>query len=154
MWPPERVKGGALRPPREREDAGFSLMEVLVATVIATIAVVGLAYTFGLGRGFINQFEVGRAAEAAAEGEMDLIASTPPSDSLVKIGPLHMSYFMVGGNINGTQRWIINWIDDPADGVGVADPNPEDIRQATVTVLFQHGSLLDSVTTTRLLPIQ
>ena len=29
-------------------------MEVIVATVIATIAVVGLAYTFGMGRGFIR----------------------------------------------------------------------------------------------------
>ena len=146
------MKVGALPSPRASADTGFSLMEVLVATVIATIAVVGLAYTFGLGRGFINQFEVGRAAEAAAEGEMDLIASTPPSDSLVEIGRLHMSYFLVAGNISGTQRWILNWIDDPADGVGGADPNPQDLRQATVTVLFQHGSLLDSVTTTRLLP--
>jgi len=129
-------------------------MEVIVATLIATIAVVGLAYTFGMGRGFINQFEIGRAAEAAAEGEMDLIASTPASDPLVEIGPLHMSYFTVGGRISGTQRWLVGWIDDPADGVGAAEPNPNDLRQATVTILFRHGSLLDSVQVTRLLPAQ
>jgi len=129
-------------------------MEVLVATVIATIAVVGLAYTFGMGRGFINQFEVGRAAEAAAEGEMDMMAGTPASDTLVEIGRLHMSSFMVGCKNTGNQRWMLGLVDDTADSVGEAAPNPNDLRPATVTVLFRHGSLPDSVQVTRLLPAQ
>ena len=129
-------------------------MEVLVATVIATIAVVGLAYTFGLGRGFINQYEVGRAAAAAAEGQIELIAESPANDTLVTIGVQHMSYFTVAGTIQGTERWTIGWVDDPADGLGAADPNPNDLRQAIVTVVFQHGSMADSVQATRLLPAQ
>jgi len=129
-------------------------MEVIVATAIATIAVVGLAYTFGMGRGFINQFEIGRAAAAAAEGQMDLIASASATDTLVKIGPVHMSYFFVGGVKRGTQSWIVSWVDDPVDGLGGADPNPNDLRQATVTVQFQNGTLPENVQTTRLLPAQ
>ncbi len=134
---------------------GFSLMEVVVATVIATVAVVGLAYTFGLGRGFINQYEIGRAAAAQAEGQIELIAATSAGDTLVKIGPpQHMSYFLVAGKICGTQRWMLRWIDDPADGTYPADPNPNDLRQATVTVSFMNGSIPDSVQVTRLLPAQ
>ena len=129
-------------------------MEVVVATVIATIAVVGLAYTFGLGRGFINQYEIGRAAAAAAEGRIELIASRPASDTLVTIGPQHMSYFMVAGAPCGTERWVVRWVDDPVDGSGLADPNPNDLRQAVVTVVFQHVSLVDSVQAARLLPAQ
>lgn len=138
----------------QQREAGFSLMEVIVATVIATIAVVGLAYTFSLGRGFINRFEVGRAALAAAQGQMELIATSPIGDSLVTIGPLHQSYFLVGGSPRGTQRWVLGWRDDPADDSSPVDPDTSDLRSATVTILFREGSVQDSVQLTRFLPAQ
>jgi type II secretory pathway pseudopilin PulG len=132
--------------------SGFSLIEVMAATVVATIAVVGLAYTFGMGRGFINRYETDRAAAAAAQGQIELIAASPANDTLVTLDELHMSYFIVDSSIRGTERWIVRWIDDPADGTGNGDPDPSDLRQATVTVVFRQGALLDSVRMTRLLP--
>lgn len=132
-------------------------MEVIVATVIATIAVVGLAYTFGLGRGFINRFEVGRAAMAAAQGQIELISTTPLGDSLVRIDELHQSYFLMGGIPRGTQQWMIHWRDDPADGSSASlpiDRDTSDLRCATVTILFKEGSVQDSVQLSRFLPAQ
>ncbi len=134
-----------------RGESGFSLMEVIVATIIATIAVVGLAYTFGMGRGFIDRFAVGRAALAAAQGQLDRIAAAAPGDTLTTLGT-HASAFMVGGVVRGTTTWSVSWIDDPADGVGAADPNPNDIKQASVSVQYREGSMTDSVQLSRLLP--
>ena len=142
---------------RSRVEGGFSLMEVIVATVIATIAVVGLAYTFGMGRGFINRFEVGRAALAAAQGQIEVIAAAPANDTLVQMGRMHQSYFLVDGQVRGTQQWTLSWEDDPADGTAsttTADLNTSDLRRATVDVWFQQGSLQDTVLLTRLLPAQ
>ena len=137
-------------------EQGFSLMEVIVATVIATIAVVGLAYTFGMGRGFINRFEVGRAALAAAQGRLELIASLPAGDPLVSLLPAtHQADFIVGGRVMGTERWTLGWTDDPADGTASTTPpdqDTSDLRVAVVTVAFQQGSVQDSVQLTRLLP--
>ena len=60
-----------------RSGVGFSLMEVIVATLIATIAITGLAYTFGLGRSFIDRYELSRAALAAAQGKVEALMATP-----------------------------------------------------------------------------
>ena len=138
----------------ECAEGGFSLIEVIVATIIATLAIVGLAYTFGMGRGFINDFENNRAALAAAEGQLDLMASRPASDPLVSIGFAHVSDFVVDGSIKGIERWTVEWIDDPADGLASAgnDPNPSDLRLATVSIVIQKGALVDSVRVSRLLP--
>ena len=125
----------------------------MAATVIATIAIVGLAYTFGLGRGFIDHFEIDRAAAAAAQGQLERIASVPSNDSLVTpMDRLHMSYFIVGGAIRGTQRWVVRWMDDPADSLSPEDGDPSDLRMATVTVVFPQGSAQDSVVLSRVLP--
>jgi len=129
-------------------------MEVIVATVIATFAVIGLAYTFGMGRGFIDRFEVGRAALAEAQGRMEMIASRPASDTLCTIlptGQYHRSYFEVDGRTLGTELWTVSWKNDPADDVP-SDPNQHDLREATVTVRFEHGEMPDSIRLTRLLP--
>ena len=38
-------------------ERGVGLMEVIVATIIAVIAIVALAYTFGMGRGLVNRYD-------------------------------------------------------------------------------------------------
>src|SRR2546426_12733052 len=53
--PPDCPLAGSRQSPLTEQ--GFSLIEAVVATVIAALAVVGLAHTFGLGRAFINRFE-------------------------------------------------------------------------------------------------
>ena len=129
-------------------------MEVIVATLIATLAVIGLAYTFGMGRGFIDRFEIARAALGAAEGRLEEIASLPAADPLATPLIQHTSNFEVGGQVFGTERWILTWVDDATDGLAPADLNPRDLRQLTVTVDFDLNSMPDSVRLTRLLPPQ
>ncbi len=142
----------AARVPRNSE-SGFSLMEVIIATVIATVAVVGLAYTFGMGRGFINRFEVGRIALAAAESRVETIASLNAADPSITPEIAHTAPLIAGGRTLGSERWLIDWVDDPGDQSAPQDLNPRDLRRATVTVTFQQpGAGTDSVRLVRYLP--
>jgi Tfp pilus assembly protein PilV len=134
-----------------RRDAGFSLMEAIVATLIATIAVIGLAYTFGLGRSFIDRFEVSRAALAAAQARVEALVAAPASSSDLATGA-HNEDFVVNGLDLGEIHWVVGYWDDPADGLGAADPNPNDLKIVTVEVSYRQGSAADTLRLSKLFP--
>jgi len=132
---------------------GFSLIEVVVAALIATIAVFGLAHTFGLGRTFIDRYAIARAALGAARARLETLAAGPAgSPDLATTPPVHTAPFTVDGRAFGQEAWIVGWVDDPTDGLqGAGDLNPNDLKRVTVTVTFREGAVTDSVRLTRLL---
>lgn len=135
-----------------RAQSGFSLVEVMVATVIAVIAVVGLAKTIGTGRALINRYEVARDALGAAQREFEILGAVSlQSDSLdAGTGVRLHGPFPIGLNdrTNGTVEWRSAWIDDPQDD-GAGDPDPRDYRQVTMVVRWQ-GGVADSILLSRL----
>jgi Tfp pilus assembly protein PilV len=139
---------------RYHSERGFSLMEAIIATLIAVIAIVGLAYSFGQGRALISSYQTSRAALAAAQGRMELLSVTPSSDPALALGPgntpgLHSQPFLVNGRTLGTVRWAVTAFDDPANGV-----NAIDLKMVTVTVAWAGGFNPDSVSLSRLFPAQ
>jgi prepilin-type N-terminal cleavage/methylation domain-containing protein len=113
--------------------AGFSLMEVVVATLIAAIAVIGLAHTFGLGRGQIERFSVARTALAAAEEQMSVLSMLTRTHPFLAEGQ-HDSTFVVDGQQIGEMRWIVTcelhkW------SVGTED-YADSLRRAVVEVTY------------------
>lgn len=133
-----------------RLDQGFSLIEALIATVIAVIAVLGLAYTFSVGRGQVSRYEVARAALGEAENRMErllLLADVNPlSDSLRTDYFSAASPFTYRGATLGTLWWHV----DPYEVPGV--PGSPDMRQVVVCVRW-NTSVPDSVQFTQLLTI-
>ena len=134
--------------PRER---GFSLIEAIVATLIATIAVIGLAYTFGLGRSFIDRFEVSRAALAAAQARMEALVAAPPGSLDLTTGA-HNEDFAVDGLVFGQIHWDVGFRDDPADGLSPGDTNPRDLKLITVEVSYRQGTAADTLRLSKLFP--
>jgi hypothetical protein len=134
-------------------------MEAIVATVIAVIAVLGLAYSFGQGRAMIGRFGIERAALAAAQDEMERLAVTAAGDSTLALGPggtpgYHGRPFVLDGQTLGTVQWTVTPFDDPADGLSPADPQPFDLKQVVVTVSWSVGFNPGSVTLSRFFPAQ
>ena len=125
-------------------------MEVLTAVVIATLAVVGLAYSFGLGRSFIDRFEVARAALGVVEGRMDSLTTIPPTSTDLTIGlhPTTPLPFVYEGQAMGTESWSVAWFDDP----GTAGTH--DMKRVTARVVWTQMGAADTVQQTRLFPIQ
>ena len=123
-------------------------MEAIVATVIAVIAVLGLAYSFGQGRAMIGRYEIARVALAAAQDEMETLSVTPPNDPALAIGS-HTRTFVVGGQSLGMIQWNIGKFDDPANGLGGTG---FDLKQVVVTVSWTAGFDPGSVSLTRFFP--
>ncbi len=125
-------------------ESGFSLVEAIVATVIATIAVVGLAHSFGLGRSFINRYETARAALGVAQRRLETLhAGSDPTVNLAT-GIPHLAPFDHGGHRVGSEEWNVSWYDDPAT------TEPHDLKLVTVRVFWSQGTIPDTVTLTRL----
>jgi len=123
------------------------MMEAIVAASIAVIAVIGLAHTFGLGRAFVNRFEVGRAAFGAAETRMAMLSVLPVTHSDLAIGvhPALPETFTYQGAAVGTTEWRVEWFDDPA-----TPSTTEDLKRITTVVRWGSGVDRDSVRLTRL----
>ncbi len=126
-------------------ESGFSLMEAIVATVIAVLAVVALAYTFGYGRAFINGFEVRRVAEGAAQAYMDSLGTLPVTSTGLTLGahPAAPDPFVCNGRALGTISWRVSAPSDVPPGV------INSLHEVTVTVAWTQGGISDSVAFTR-----
>ncbi len=124
-------------------------MEVIVATVVATIAVIGLAYSFSLGRSFIDRFEVARAALAEAQRRMEtlVVAQVDSPDLTVGTHPALPMPFSYEGRAMGSEIWTVTWFDDPGT-IGTT----QDLKRVTVRIQWPSGSITDSVSVTRLFP--
>jgi len=133
-------------------ERGVGLMEVVAATVIAVIAVVALAYSFGAGRGLVNQYEVARIALAAAQRRMETLSALPATAAELQIGSHPSSGtdpVQVDGRTVARESWRVVAYDDPADGRF----DDLDLKQVTVTVSWGRGGPSETVVFTRLFPL-
>jgi type II secretory pathway pseudopilin PulG len=130
-------------------ERGIGLMEVIVATVIAVIAIVALAYSFGMGRGLVNQYEVARIALAAAQRRMETLSSLPATAPELLIGAAHVADVQVDGLTVARESWTVAAYDDPADGLN----GDLDLKQVTATVSWGQAGPNETVTLTRLFSV-
>jgi prepilin-type N-terminal cleavage/methylation domain-containing protein len=132
-----------------RGQRGFSLIEAVVAIVIAVIAVLGLAYSFGLGRGFIGRHEVARVALASAQRRLDSLAVLTAAQLVP--GTADSVAFVVHGRTLGWESWRVEWVDERIDSLGGSDldGNPNDLKRATVRVRWTQGA---EISLSRLFP--
>lgn len=102
----------AISKPEYISEAGFSLMEAIVAMIISVIAIVGLAHSFGMGRGFIERFAIGRTALGAVRGKMEFLSLSANSDSIA-LGSFFVQPFNYRNAEVGTIEWRVEPYDDP-----------------------------------------
>lgn len=135
-------------------ERGLGLAEVIVATVLATVAVLGLAYSFGTGRGLINRFEVARAAVAVAQSRLEVLSAIRDPNDLALAIPVnadsttYTAPFVYQGSNVGTESWTIAWYHDPAD----PQPGHHTLKRVTEHVTWYAAGAGDAVDLARLLP--
>jgi type II secretory pathway pseudopilin PulG len=129
-------------------ERGFSLIEAIVATVIATIAVMGLAYSFGNARGLVNRYEVARVALAAAQRRMEMLSVLKANDPL--LSGTHQEDVAAGTNVVHVS-WTATAYTDPASG---SSPGHADLKQVVVTATWSGAAADDSLRLARLFPAQ
>lgn len=126
-------------------EKGFSLMEAMTAAVISVIAVLGLAYSFGVGRSLVNRYELARAALGEAQSQLESLTLLPVSDPTLALGYLSMpSPFRYKGATLGTEYWRVVGYDEPHLA------GSQDLKRVIVTVRWAQGARPDSVSLERL----
>jgi type II secretory pathway pseudopilin PulG len=129
------------------------ITEVVVATIIAVIAVVALAYSFGTGRGLVSRFEASRVALAAAQSRMETLSALPLGATELDLGshPSSGTYpVQVDGRVVANESWTVTAYTDPATGhpAGTAD-----LKSVTVTVTWGPSGPSETITLKRLFPL-
>jgi hypothetical protein len=152
--------GGHPQPPRlprsPRGERGVGLIEVMVATIIATLAIIALAWSFGTGRALVNRFEVARMALAAAQRRMELLEAAPYDSPDLALGPGYSSTthgprdVLVDGSAACQESWQVVPVHDPANPGTPAQP---DLKKVTVTVTWGGHGLAETIQLTRLFPL-
>jgi type II secretory pathway pseudopilin PulG len=141
--------GRAGSSPDVRSQRGLTLVETMVATIVAVLAVVGLAYSFGVGRGLIDRYQVARQGMAQAQMVVDSLINVPRLNLANGVQP-----FWVENLQAGTTAWTLSWVDDPVDRLASsfpADPNPNDLMRVSVEVRWSLGGSSDTLRMSRLL---
>jgi hypothetical protein len=129
-------------------ERGFSLVEAIVATVIATIAVTGLAYSFGNARGLVNRYEAARVALAAAQRRMETLSVLPVGASDLVPNSTHDADVVLGGTVVAHESWVVEPFTDPATGSSLS------LKKVVVRVTWDGGGAADELQLTRLFPAE
>ena len=124
---PPRAGAGPVRRLLVRGERGVGLMEVIVATIVAVVAILALAYTFGTGRGLVNRYEAARVALAAAQRRMEMLSAGPAGSADLQLGqhPAAGTVPGAGGRRDRGLRIL--------DGRGLRRPGRRDSPRATWT---------------------
>ena len=126
-------------------ERGFSLMEALTAATISVIAVLGLAYSFGIGRGMVNRYEVARAALGEAQSQLEALTLLPNGDPVLAVGyAAPLTPFRYENTTVGSSYWRVVPYDEPTL------PGTVDLKRVIMTVRWQSDARTDSVSLERL----
>lgn len=132
-----------------RCERGLGLVEVIAGTLVATLAVLGLAYSFGIGRSLIDRYAVARLAMGRAQLLVDSLGTVAPA---ALIPGTYTRPFWVDGQQMGNEQWTIGTIDDPIDRLATdapPDPQPADLKRIAVTVDWTLGTSHDQLSLSR-----
>jgi hypothetical protein len=141
--PAPRTRDGS-----SRGERGVGLMEIIVATVIAVIAILALAYTFGTGSGLVGRYAGARVGLAAAQRRLEILSTLPASAPELQLHSVHLNDIQLEGGTVARETWTVNAWDDPADGVS----GDVDLKRVRVNVRFGQGPN-DTLSLTRLFPL-
>ena len=120
-------------------------MEAITGATISVIAVLGLAYSFGVGRGLVNRYEVARAALGEAQAQLEALQLVSPLDPTMAIGYVSPpAPFRYEGMTLGSSSWRVVAYDEPSL------PGPVNLKRVVVTVRWTRNTQSDSVSLVRL----
>jgi hypothetical protein len=115
----------------------------MVATIIAVIAVLGLAHSFGTGRALIDRFETARDALALAQSRIEILSRLPLGTPDLSPGTHGPTPVQINAGMLGDETWTVVWVNDPADGT--PDLDPQDYKRVTVAVSWANGGIPDTI---------
>lgn len=133
-----------------RGQSGLSLIEAIAGTVIAVLAVVGLAYSFSTARAMVERYRIARLALGEAESRIERLSLRRAGNTDLDLGTHGPFPVPVAGQALCEESWKVEAYDDPANGTSAG---AVDMKKVTVTVTWgQPVTAAQTVTLSTLLP--
>ena len=119
---------------------GTTIIEVMIAIVIATIVMLGGLNYFYSGEYFINHMKNKRIALVIVENRLELANKFPYSALADSLNENNTQVSI--GNISGLRTTTVNDIDDETDGLGAndSDNNTDDYKKIIVSLQWSEKS--------------
>lgn len=117
------------------QQRGMGLLEALAAATLAACAALAMIFALASGNAASRTMKIERAATFIAQKKMESLITKPSTDPALTIGA-HGPETSALPHGNATTTWVVSWIDDPLDGSGGGDSQPQDYRQLEVTVAW------------------
>ena len=122
---------------------GFAMMDVAFGAAILGIIVMGTLQTFEFGQRQITRRVQERSAYDLARMRIEEVIAEGFDYAVARTD----SGLTVTGGIPATRTTTLTWIDDPADLLGVNDPDgPEDFKDVQVDVDYGPTGMTKTVT--------
>jgi len=113
---------------------GLTLIEVLIALFLLTVAIAGLVGSFNKASAYNRLCNAHYLASQLAMEKMEELSQVKTYSDLTTPDSSPSDSVDLSGFV-GNRTWLVSGpIDDPADGSGDGDPDPDDYRMITVTV--------------------
>jgi prepilin-type N-terminal cleavage/methylation domain-containing protein len=126
------------------DERGFSLVEVIVASIVAVIAVMGLAHSFGMGRALIDRHESARDALALVQQRLEFLANVSSGNPDLDFGTKGPNVIQINDAVTGNETWTVQPVDDPVNGAG------NDYKRITVTISWMTAGITDQIQLSRI----
>lgn len=133
------------------QNKGFSLIETLVGTALILVVFVGIFGVFQLAIKIVNKSKAKVGALALANERIEFIRNLPYNSvgtlGGIPPGNIPQTENISLNDINYTRRTIIQYIDDPKDGLDAIDENSitTDYKVAKVEVTWQANYVITPV---------
>lgn len=113
--------------PRPLRARGVTLLDTVVGTALMLVVFLGIAAVFKLSIDVVTNNKARAGAIALANERMEYIRSLAYASvgtvGGVPSGAIAQSETVVANNISYTRRTVVEYVDDPGDGVGASDTN-------------------------------
>ena len=114
-----------------------------MALLITVLAVMGLAHTFGIGRGMIDRYATARAAMGVAQSRMERLRMESRRDlghpDLDPAVTHPVTDVTLDARVPGQETWTVEWVHDPLGTSG------QDYKRVRVTVDWTQAGIADSI---------
>jgi len=151
-WP--FSSNGKRRTPKRRSEAGFSLIEVMVASTLLAVAVIGTGYFFVAGQSLIEGGGLARAALHEAVSKMKNLQGSDADPAELTSGSMHSVTVTLDPNVSPAITrplcWWVTDIDDSANGVSSGQVDYKEIR----VVVGEKADCSDTVPLVRLVGLR
>lgn len=130
---------------RNHDESGFMLTELLVAAALLTVGVLSVLVVFSSTINTSRRGRVRAQADTVAMEKLESARAVSYDNVTQTYLQTNLGTTAVRGGFNFTITYGVVFVDDPSDGTGAADSNPNDYKKVTITVAWTTPIPADSV---------